>query len=230
MEFMWLGLACGLLGAISFGQEFSNKTIYLMLAQGVSRRRIWYEKMCVLGLALISVTSVAVVVPGIFLINHPEIPVHDRGLDFHLIYLMPLCAFCTGSFLTLVSRNMLAGLIFTVATPSLFLGLLFGAVSYFLADTHIELQETLQSTGINLVLAAYSVALYYCGCKRLESLESTDAFAQDIKFPRVIENSVAWLTEWPGRKWIAKDGISGRWRVRPVRPRIRRNQILNAAI
>ena len=40
---------CALLGSVIIGQEFQHRTMGLLLSQPVSRRRIWWEKMFVLG-------------------------------------------------------------------------------------------------------------------------------------------------------------------------------------
>lgn len=59
-------LGCAVMGALSFGHEFSHRTLSLHLSQPVSRRHLWWSKMRVLGSALASVTVVWIVSQAVF--------------------------------------------------------------------------------------------------------------------------------------------------------------------
>src|SRR2546430_16063599 len=46
-------LGCPLIAACTFGPEFTHGTLSQLLAQPIDRRRIWFEKMVVLGAFLL---------------------------------------------------------------------------------------------------------------------------------------------------------------------------------
>ena len=99
-----------LVAASSFGAEFNHRTFIQLLVQPVDRRRIWFEKMLVLGAALAPVVLVLLLDRLGF----------GRGGPFKgLLCVVPLCAFCATPFLTLLFRSAIAGVVFSLAIPLL---------------------------------------------------------------------------------------------------------------
>jgi hypothetical protein len=108
------------LGALVMGQEFSGGTLALLLSQPVSRGRLYSAKMLVLALMLASLVAA----------SHWAIPAwrQDQNQMGHAWVLLPaLCGLCVTPWLTMATRNPLAGTVFTFAIP----GMLLAASSVF---------------------------------------------------------------------------------------------------
>ncbi len=100
--FFVFALGCGIMAAGSFGNEFRNRTISLLLSQPVPRRLIWREKMLVLAGGLTAMVAVLAVCQRIY----------DRpSLEVVPLLVVPLCAFCGTPCLTLASGSGIVGLV-----------------------------------------------------------------------------------------------------------------------
>lgn len=109
-------LGCTALGALSVGHEFAHGTLGVLLAQPLRRQRLWWTKMGVLGGALI---TAALPVAAIYRhIGHPS--GRDLLMVFGLVVGPVLSGWCVAPWLTLLTRNTLAGAVFTAALPTLF--------------------------------------------------------------------------------------------------------------
>lgn len=111
-----LGACIGipLLASLSFGEEFDNQTLALLLSQPIDRMKIWQEKW--------RVTSVAVLLAVIPLYINFRISdrgsVQPRDFDWTLLTLALVwivVTTCSATFWTLVSRSTLGGLCLNIA-------------------------------------------------------------------------------------------------------------------
>ncbi len=114
-------LGCLLVGASAFGAEFDQRTLGALLAQPVSRSRVFWEKMAVavtlIGLASLNFVLTVGIADGFRL----------TGTDLLSVSLVGVFAACSGPLFSLVSRSTLAGIVFAVTVPGLlYLGLSLG--------------------------------------------------------------------------------------------------------
>jgi ABC-type transport system involved in multi-copper enzyme maturation permease subunit len=94
-------------GAAAFGTEFHHRTMPLLLSQPTSRRRLWHEKMLVLGAALASVATLYALTSGMPVSLCP-------------LFLVPvLCAFGVTPYLTLKSGSAVVATGLTLAGSAL---------------------------------------------------------------------------------------------------------------
>lgn len=120
-----------LLGANTFGVEFSYHTVPLLLSQPISRRRIWLEKMVILAGAL-ALSAIAVLWSTESILAFLEVgtvdqrtllekvmtqPIPARLIFSLLIVAAAVNAFCLAPWLSLIARNALAGGVFAIALP-----------------------------------------------------------------------------------------------------------------
>src|SRR6267143_1476920 len=104
-----LVLGCPLIAACSFGPEFTHGTLSQLLAQPINRRRIWFEKMLVLGAFLLPLWVGALL---LYRLGVPK-PV------YWLLAIGPICAFCTTPFFTFIARNVIGAVVLSLAVPFL---------------------------------------------------------------------------------------------------------------
>ncbi|MHB8520890.1 MAG: ABC transporter permease [Limisphaerales bacterium] len=118
-EFVLFAFGLGLisLGLAPFGQEFSSGTFSILLAQPVSRDRIWRTKVMVLTVALVLVWFVFLVClwwsPMLF---HDQAELRSETLVVGGLFL--LVAFSGGLWTTLLFRQVAAALWLTVLVPA----------------------------------------------------------------------------------------------------------------
>lgn len=100
-------LGTALLAASSFGSEFQQRTLVLLLSQPLTRSRLWLEKWLVLvGVAgILGATQFAILRVGPF---EP-----GRAADGALLYLVAIV--CSAPFWTLVARSTIGGAAFSVS-------------------------------------------------------------------------------------------------------------------
>jgi hypothetical protein len=102
------------LGGLAFGHEYSYRTLTLLLAQPVDRRRTCATKLFVLVSAVSLVCLAAVLLA-------PGEPFQMFGrahrAERALLILAPLCAVFLAPPLSILCRSALAGVVFTVAIP-----------------------------------------------------------------------------------------------------------------
>ena len=113
----WVG--CALLGPVCFGQEFQHRTMGLLLSQPVSRRRLWWEKMFVLGVAMFGLLVWMELLWGSEAAQIPVFGANEEMLlkSLVLIFLPLLVGFSSGPALTLVARSTIGGVALTFLWP-----------------------------------------------------------------------------------------------------------------
>ena len=100
------GAACAALGALSIGHEYTYRTLPMLLSHPASRARILLVKLAVLAVMLIALSSVAW--------RTGVIPTRAAA---PIVGLSVLCALSVAPWLTMLSRNPLAGAVLTMPVP-----------------------------------------------------------------------------------------------------------------
>jgi hypothetical protein len=121
----WLGTL--LLGVTSFGREISAATFSQLLAQPISRQRLWRIKTIVLAVAMLSVFAAFYVTLNVRLTGtiklptwwwaHPVFESVRVGSNLAMAGVMALTAFAGGLWSTLLLRQFLAAFLITMLTP-----------------------------------------------------------------------------------------------------------------
>lgn len=105
---------CAGLGALSMGQEFSHRTLTGLLAQPIGRPKLLTIKMAVLAISLVTLVEATHLSVGwnqFSLINRDQVTLRV------IVYGPPLAGFFLAPLLTMLSRVLLAGAVFSVAIP-----------------------------------------------------------------------------------------------------------------
>lgn len=202
----WIGGCLYVMGCITVacqtvGQELVAPSAAMLLAQPISRRRLWGIKMGVLAAALASVAAVMILATVVLwrvefwwmLSGQPAQNI--RGEVFALwalILVVPICAFCTTPWLTLLLRQAIGAQVFTFAIP---LGL-WGIVNFF------ELRLSLTGLAVDffifgwfgalmIVYCAAGVVLGYRRFLRWEALEGGGGnLALAVRWPAVLTRMI----------------------------------------
>jgi ABC-type transport system involved in multi-copper enzyme maturation permease subunit len=172
-----LAIGCVAMGAISFGTEFQCRTLPLLLSQPATRSSLWREKMLILGSGMALSLVVFVAVVGLL----------RRGLSGRMeiwfaLALIPLCAFCVVPYLTLLVRNTIGGVVFSLALAA-GIGSLGG----------MAIERLFQSNMAQLY-CAFSLILLCCpvfcwlGYTKFNKLEALDTQSRELSLPAGLEN------------------------------------------
>ena len=178
-----LVLGCPLIAACSFGPEFTQGTLSQLLAQPIDRRRIWFEKMLLLGAFLLPLWLGALLL-------------YSQGVLKAVSWLLvigPVCAFCTTPFFTFVARNVIGAVTLSLAVPFLiYLGA--GALILWLfksgtIENPSESHEWIDEQALHrwifayfaIALPAYCISLYYFGYRWFRRLEVADLLERQIR-------------------------------------------------
>jgi hypothetical protein len=190
--FRRMGLLAYALGAVglgvqSIGHEYSYRTLGALLAQPSSRRRIYLIKAGVLASMLLVLGAVAWAV----LPTHEQLSFPPEWQPAAIVPLAALCGLCIAPWLTMICRNEVAGVVFTIATPLLLLlaGDLLGVARY-------GLQNAVAVDNFKLAFLAWGfVTLCAVGAvsawrmfTRLEAIEGSGA---DVHLPRPLRRPAA---------------------------------------
>jgi len=131
-------LGAAALGVFSIGHEYGNRTLTSLLAQPLGRSRLLLSKLVVLGPLLVLLSLVAAFVlfradgiermfggidrrspTSIFALAAGPVDVALAARwQLAIVVLTPLLGLCVAPWLTMVFRNVTAGLVFTLAIPS----------------------------------------------------------------------------------------------------------------
>lgn len=178
-------VGCAFLGAVSFGEEFHQKTMPLVLVQPGPRKTVWWDKMLPLGTAL----------GVVFIVFLAVVRMRENPLVFCLI---PLAVFCSGPGQTLLVKNQLIGAVMTFSVPLLiWLGLVavYSLVFWASPETGFVLRSWLENyppeTYIAAGVAMYCGGSYWWSYRRFLRLEVIEAQAQEIRLPARIESILA---------------------------------------
>jgi hypothetical protein len=113
-------LGAAALGVFSIGHEYAHRTLTSLLAQPLSRSQLLLSKIVILTplLVLLSVIAAFVVLQadGIERVFDSE-PLAARW-TLAIVVLTPMLGLCVAPWLTMVCRNVTAGLVFTLAVPA----------------------------------------------------------------------------------------------------------------
>ncbi len=121
-------LGCLLLGANAFGAEFEQRTLPGLLAQPISRARLYLEKLGVAAVLILLATL------NLALALAPEAGFGMARGGVLQVMVVALLAVASGPFFSLLGRSTLAGAVFTATVP-----LVMGLVSVFLLEVTHEL-------------------------------------------------------------------------------------------
>jgi ABC-type transport system involved in multi-copper enzyme maturation permease subunit len=191
---MIASVACAaILGASSLGNEFQWRTLGLLLSQPVSRRRLWLEKMLVLGTAM----AIGYLV---FLACTYVPDGGDMAMRWFLA-LVPLGILCSAPYLALAVKNTIGAAALTVLLP-FGGGLLLAALcdSFIRFFNHVSprlSQEVASFYDGHIFLFVVVPALIYCavfgwlGYAKFMQLQAVESQAQDINLPPRMEAALA---------------------------------------
>jgi len=192
-------LLSAVLSVTIFGTEFNARTMGLLLTQPVSRQRLWLEKMAVLAVALILVWLCMLL--SIYAIIKGE---GKPGNFFELAgatFLPILIAFCSAPYFTLVCRNFIGGVAFTLIFPwALFLVLMFLA---WLGAWMTSQPEPWFATAfekhpdyfIPLLGLIYCAVMYRTGYRLFLNFQEAEVQARELSLPVALENPLASLVK-----------------------------------
>ena len=163
------------LGALSMGHEYSSGTLSLLLSQPRRREHILLLKMGVLASLLLTLAGVefALGVGGSY----------EQGL---VLALPLLCGLFIAPWLTMLCRNPLAGMVFTVAAPGLVMlageiaaAVKFGMVGPTMAADANALKTAILWWGMLAVSALAAIS----GWRMFMRLEAIDGRGQALRLP-----------------------------------------------
>lgn len=192
----WFG--CVMLGAATFGLEFQHRSMALILMQPVSRRRLWWEKMAVLAVALFALLGLYV---GLWLCEdwvRFEFKHAHWSSNFHQIAkwcYAPVLAFATGPALTLVVRSLFGGAALTFLCPwALFL---LGMLMWWspMSDYPEPVGWVARFTGIIVIGGIYCGGTLLFGCRRFQNLEDIQGRGQELSLPAALMRLFAGFTD-----------------------------------
>lgn len=192
-----LGFAFGsvALGAQSFGHEYSNRTLGLLLSQPLDRRRLFVYKLAVLSVMLITLT-------GTTLVMYQELL--RRAASPHtepkMLILAAACGLFMAPCLTMLCRSTLAAVVFTIAIPGLLRtgADIAGGLIYGLQNAGAIDRFTLFVFWRGMfVICALSAVAGWLMFRRLEVIEGHGA---DVQFPESLRAGSETAIGTPARR------------------------------
>jgi hypothetical protein len=184
------------LGGLAFGHEYSYRTLTLLLAQPIDRRRTCAAKLA----ALLSLVALVWLVA---MLSAPGRPFQmfngARGEVRGMLIMAPLCAVCLAPALSMLCRSALAGVVFTIAIPGLLLlvGNIIATAWYGFVPTDAvhAFISTFVWRGVSIACAAGAIATWVLFV-RLEAIEGH----AELQWPRWLrgDSSLAAARKVPG--------------------------------
>ena len=195
------GLCCLIMGANSIGNEFQSRTMLMLLAQPRGRHWIWVEKMALLGLAL-ALTYGATLLSVWFFVKEEARPGEFDKFAYGLMA-MPILVLCTTPFLTLLSRNVIGGITFSLGLP-LLIWMLVMAADWLLSrndpraalvgyETPLERHPEIYAV---VTGAIYGGLFCWLGYRKFMRLEVIEGQGQEIALPVKLENLLGKALRW----------------------------------
>jgi hypothetical protein len=194
-------LSLVLLAAMSFGVEFQQRTLPLLLSQPRKRMRLWNEKMLSLGLTVVT----AVLAAGVALAvsywvgarsgatRGPSLAdLANQGTLVAGTFL--LATVCSTSFWTMAARSTIGGLVFSVTSQ-------FGAAGIAVATLNVIYGEDLPFEGVVtrvIVIGGlgYSALFLWLGRRKFLRLELRDAmFGEGVELSGAAAGG-RWWSGW----------------------------------
>ena len=168
------------LGGLAFGHEYSYRTLTLLLAQPIDRRRTCATKLIV----LVSAVSVVCLAAALSAPGEPfQMFARAHRAERAVLILAPLCAVFLAPPLSILCRSALAGVVFTVAIPGVLMliaNILATAWYGLLADDAItDFVSTFVWRSMALACAAGAIATWVLFV-RLEAIEGH----AELQWPR----------------------------------------------
>jgi hypothetical protein len=157
-----------LVAALSVGIEFQQRTLPSLLCSPLSRNRIWRTKMTVLAVALASMLGVFAL--SFAASSRPSTP--EFGIGVGIIGALGFAAWATVPFWSLITRNLLAGLVFAIAVPPLSLAWLSAVLGSVLSVSGSASEAVLWVVAVGYVVVAPFLA--HRRWLRLETPDGTD--------------------------------------------------------
>jgi hypothetical protein len=167
-------LGAAALGALSIGQEYTDRTLSLLFSQPIGRARLFLNKLSVLAAVLVTLA-----VAGYALVFH-HLP-GSQAAKLTVTLLPVLYGLCIAPWLTMACRSPMAGTVFTLATPGilLLLGGLFGVPQYG-GGPEMDAARIRLLWPASLVLCAVGAVMGWRMFMRLEAIESR---GDDLNLP-----------------------------------------------
>ena len=179
-------ICCLILGASCFGNEYQWRTMPLLLAQPVPRRKIWNEKVLVLGTAL----GLGLI---LFLLCVPE-PDMDT---YMFIIFVPFCVFCAAPYMALKIKNTVMAAVCTFALPFGLCGTLtlltWAFIRLFPARGRL-LEYAIENHFYILIcplVVVYCFVCYQLGYRSFMKLEAVDSQTRELALPPRMEALLA---------------------------------------
>ncbi|HUR45189.1 MAG TPA: hypothetical protein VMZ27_04855 [Candidatus Saccharimonadales bacterium] len=191
-------ISCVLMAGLAFGHEFQQRTISLLLAQPVPRRRIWLQKIGLLGMFL-AVGAFSVVLA--FYRFDPQLltrSTESLAASFDSMW-PPLIAitfisFCTVPLLTCLFRSTLLGVVFSFLVPGALL-----AINGLLCE-YVLRKPAATTFCAYVILGLYAVICLGLGYRTFMHLEVIDgsALGREIELPQRWKkiSSAAMASSW----------------------------------
>jgi ABC-type transport system involved in multi-copper enzyme maturation permease subunit len=188
---MCVFVACtAIMAASSFGNEFQWRTLPMLLAQPLSRRRLWVEKMLVLAAAL--AIGFMAFMTCTYLPN-----TNNEDAPRLALALIPLCALCSAPFSTLSIKNTAgaaaAMLILPVGGCLVLAGLEQG-VAHFFPGIGMFLENLYhghEAAYLGAYGLLYSALFVWLGYSTFMDLQVVETQARDITLPAGMETALA---------------------------------------
>jgi hypothetical protein len=184
--------------ALSFGDEFQNRTFSMLLTEPVSRLQIWRDKMSVLLVAVVSTSLVYYVSWRTSL---------EEGYTWFIPVAFLIASLGCGVFWTLVTRSTIGGVFLNLAVQGVIFAILMGILEFHLV---------FESFGFLLAyfagIVCCSAIMFWLGYRQLVRFEATgegsntDLFARGLKvIPDTWAESFHWRPAGPTLNLIKKE-------------------------
>ncbi len=163
------------IGAQSIGQEYSHRTLPMLLAQPADRRRTYLRKFVVSAVMMLTLAVLARPVFATW--GHPE------SWQFTLVVFTVLSGLFLAPLLTMVCRSSLAGMILGASVPASLWFVMLASVSLWFGIDAGEAGKRIRDPwmfGMLLVCPAAG----FLGWRRFAALEATEAAAPALHLPR----------------------------------------------
>jgi len=173
--YLLLGVACVVMAGSSFGNEFQQRTLSLLLSQPIPRSLIWRDKMLVLGAGIVTSLAAFLVCLAV------RRPAFD-GPGWLAMVLTALCAFCGAPFWTLLLRHGIGGMVAAVAAPG-------GIVAAYalVVDQLGGNKPAAPVAAIQSLLFLYCALVYWLGYAKFKRLEAVDGPSRELGLPAGVE-------------------------------------------
>ncbi|MDB6021770.1 MAG: hypothetical protein JWQ04_1627 [Pedosphaera sp.] len=190
-----------LMAASSFGNELHARTMLLLLAQPVPRRRIWLEKMRALGIKL--AIGFAALLLCLFMFVTGEGRLEHFPLMALAMASIPLFAFCSTPYFSLRSKNSIVAMASTAVVPGLMVMIVMW-IDWFVTwrlgrpqlyfKSAAERHPVLLWSAVAVVALGYCIQLYRMGYKAFLNFQDVDSQAKEVGLPAGVERAIApWL-------------------------------------